>query len=87
MAVTLRLMRFGKKRKPFYRIVAIDKRKKRDTKYIESIGIYDPMVQPLKLELNKERFEYWQKNGAEISDGLVKLLKSGKSTFSKAKKD
>ena len=85
MAVTLRLMRFGKKRNPFYRIVAIDKRKKRDTKYIESVGLYDPMAVPLRLELNKERFEYWKKIGAEISDGLIKLLKSGKQTF--AKKD
>ncbi|MFH1826953.1 MAG: 30S ribosomal protein S16 [bacterium] len=86
MAATLRLMRFGKKRRPFYRIIVIDKRKKRDTKYIESIGIYDPMANPLKLELNKERFEYWKKNGAEISDGLIKVLKSGKSKFIKAKK-
>lgn len=83
MAVTLRLMRFGKKGNPFYRIVAIDKRKKRDTKYIESVGLYDPMSDPLKLELNKERFEYWKKIGAEISDGLIKLLKSSKQTFSK----
>jgi small subunit ribosomal protein S16 len=87
MAVTLRLMRFGKKRKPFYRIVAIDKRKKRDTKYIESIGIYDPMVSPLKLEINKERFEFWKDKGAELSDGFIKLLKSGKSTYIKTKKD
>lgn len=79
-------MRFGKKQKPFYRVVVIDKRKKRDTKYIESVGIYDPMSDPLKLELNKERFEYWKNNGAEISDGLIKLLKSGKSTFQKVKK-
>ena len=87
MAATLRLMRFGKKQKPFYRVVVLDKRKKRNTKYIESIGIYDPMTNPLKLEINKERFEYWQKNGAEISDGLIKLLKSGKSKFINPKKD
>lgn len=83
MAVTLRLMRFGKKANPFYRIVAIDKRKKRDTKYIESIGVYNPMINPLRLEIKKDRFDYWKKNGAVISDGLVKLLKSGKPTFTK----
>ena len=83
MAVTLRLMRFGKKGNPFYRIVAIDRRKKRDTKYIESIGIYNPMLDPLSLEIKKDRFDYWKKNGAVISDGLVKLFKSGKPTFTK----
>lgn len=87
MATTLRLMRFGKKGYPYYRIVAIDKRKKRDGAYIERVGSYDPMVQPAKVELKKERYEYWTNVGAEISEGLAKLLKNPKNiTFVEAKK-
>ena len=46
MPVTLRFMKFGKKGRPFYRIVAIDKRKKRDGSYIEKVGHYDPIIYP-----------------------------------------
>lgn len=76
MAVTIRLMRFGKKGHPFYRIVALDKRKKRDGAYIEKVGEYDPMVKPARFDLNSERFDYWRKNGAEISEGIRKMLKT-----------
>ena len=76
MATTLRLMRFGKKGHPYYRILVIDKRKKRDGSYIERIGSYDPMTEPAKVELKKDRYEYWKGVGAEISEGLAKLLKN-----------
>ncbi len=79
MAVTLRLMKFGKKGYPTYRIVAIDKRKKRDGSYIEKIGVYNPMIEPANLEINNERLQYWQSKGAEISEGLRKLLKNRKA--------
>jgi small subunit ribosomal protein S16 len=78
MAVALRLMRFGKKGFPFYRVVALDKRQKRDGAYIEKVGTYDPMANPSKLEIDKERYEYWVKNGAQISDGLKRILKNRK---------
>lgn len=68
-------MRFGKKHYPTYRIVALDKRKKRDGSYIEKVGTYNPMVEPVQVEINQERFNYWKMNGAEISEGLRKLLK------------
>jgi len=83
MAVCLRLMRFGKKGSPVYRIVAIDKRKKRNTKYIEKIGFYNPMTNPCILEINKDRYDFWIKNGALISDGLLKLIKFNKPSFKK----
>ncbi len=76
MAVALRLMRLGKRGKPSYRIIAIDKRKKRDGKYIESIGIYNPLVDPAEIKINKERFNYWKEKGAVVSEGLARLLKS-----------
>jgi small subunit ribosomal protein S16 len=83
MAVTLRFYRLGKKNNPFYRIVAIDKRKKRNGSYIESIGTYDPMVEPSKLDIKKDRLDYWKEKGATISASLGRVLKSD----SKAKKD
>lgn len=79
MAVAIRLMRFGKKGDPSYRIVVLDKRAKRDGAYIEKIGTYQPMTEPGKLELIKERFEYWTSRGAQLSEGMTKLLKSKKN--------
>lgn len=78
MAVAVRLMRFGKKGYPVYRIVALDKRKKRDGSYIEKVGLYNPMTEPAHLDINNERLSYWMKNGAELSEGVRKLLKDKK---------
>ena len=83
MAVAIRLMRFGKKGDPSYRIVVLDKRAKRDGAYIEKIGTYQPMTEPGKLELIKERFEYWTSRGAQLSEGMTKLLKSKKNVTMK----
>jgi len=74
MAVALRLMRFGKRKQPYYRIVALDKRKKRDGAYIEKIGIYHPLLEKDTIQINKERFEFWKSKGAQLSEGLQKLL-------------
>lgn len=79
MAATIRLMRFGKTHKPSYRIVVLDKKKKRDGAYIEKIGFYDPMTNPATVTLDKERYNYWVGNGAELSEGIQKLLKNNKS--------
>lgn len=68
-------MRFGKKGHPSYRIVALDKRKKRDGAYLEKVGTYEPMAQPAKILINDERLKYWLSKGAEISEGMRKLLK------------
>lgn len=76
MAVTLRLTRFGKRGYATYRIIAIDKRKKRDTQYVEKIGTYNPHLdKKIALVINKDRLEYWRSKGAQISDGFAKLLK------------
>jgi small subunit ribosomal protein S16 len=76
MAVAIRLMRFGKKGFPTYRIVALDKRSKRDGAYIEKVGLYNPMAASDQFQVNEERLSYWIKNGAIISDGMKKLLTS-----------
>ncbi len=83
MAVAIRLMRFGKRGIPSYRIVVLDKRKKRDGAYIENVGVYQPLTGSGKLELIKERFEYWQSRGAQLSEGMIKLLKSKKNVIMK----
>ena len=78
MAVSLRLYRLGKKGNPVYRIVAVDKRSKRNGSYIEAIGFYNPMKDPFQLDIDNEKFVYWQEKGAHISEGLQKILKSKK---------
>lgn len=75
MAATIRLMRFGKRGAPSYRIVVLDKRQKRDGAYIENLGVYNPMTEPATFNLKQDRFDYWKSRGAEISDGMGKLLK------------
>jgi len=79
MAVALRLMRLGKKKFPFYRIVALDKRQKRNGSYLEKIGQYDPMKEKNTIEIDKTRFEYWKSKGAQISEGLTRLLKNSQN--------
>jgi len=71
-------MRFGKRKQPFYRIVVLDKRKKRDGAYIERVGTYNPLLEGQNIEIVKERFESWRQKGAQISDGLKKLLSDQK---------
>lgn len=79
MAVALKLYRQGKKGSPSYRIVAVDKHYKADGKYIEEVGFYDPIANPVVLNIKKDRFDYWTKVGAQVSEGLRKLLKNRKS--------
>lgn len=64
MAVKLRLTRRGKKKQPFYRIVATDSRTARDGKYIEKIGYYNPLTKPAEIVLDENKAFYWLKNGA-----------------------
>lgn len=76
MAVKIRLMRFGKKRQPQYRIVVIDSKKPRNSTYLEGVGTYDPSQTKGKIILNKERFLFWRNQGAQPSRGLERLLKN-----------
>ena len=66
--VKIRLQREGKKKAPFYHIVVADSRSPRDGKIIEQIGTYDPMSEPSKLVLDKEKVAQWIKNGAKPTD-------------------
>lgn len=76
MAVCLRLQRFGRPNRAYYRIVATNKRTKRNSESIEILGHYDPCADDNnKVKIKKERVEYWLKQGAETSDTVRNLLK------------
>lgn len=74
--VKIRLSRTGRKNYPQYRIVVINSLNKRDGKFIENIGYYNPMVDPIIIKMNKDRYSYWISKGAQLSSGLSKLLKN-----------
>ena len=75
MAVKIRLKRMGKKFQPFYRVVVLDGRKKRDGRVIEEIGLYDPMQEPSLIRIDSERVKYWLGVGAQPSATVFNLLK------------
>ena len=78
--VRIRLARGGSKKKPYYRIVVADQRCKRDGRYLEHIGFYNPMVSDNRFEINKDRFDYWLSVGAQPTDRVYKLIKKSKSS-------
>jgi len=75
--VVIRLARFGRKKKPFYRIVATDSRKRRDSGWIEVLGYYNPLTEPSTVKYDEERLNYWLSVGAKMSERVRKL--TGKS--------
>ena len=74
MAVKLRLLRMGAKRKPFYRIVAADSRVKRDGKYIELVGTYNPVTEPVEINIKEDVALKWLQNGAIPTDTVKSLF-------------
>ncbi|MGE5400860.1 MAG: 30S ribosomal protein S16 [Ignavibacteriales bacterium] len=78
MAVKLRLRRMGKKKQPIYKIVAADSRAPRDGKFLEAIGLYNPLTNPATIDIKEERALYWLGVGAQPTDTVKNLLsKSG----------
>ncbi len=75
MAVHIRLKRFGSKNRPQWRIVVSDAKMPRDGRFIEEIGSYNPLPIIEKVEVKKERLDYWLKQGAQLSGSLRTLLK------------
>lgn len=71
----IRLTRMGAKKKPFYRVIIKEKRSKRDGKYLENLGFYNPMTDPPKAKLNHERIEYWIGKGAKPTKTVASLIK------------
>ena len=75
MAVVLRLMRAGAKKRPFYRIVAADSRRQRDGRFLEIVGHYDPLKSPHTLVLKQEPIAKWLEHGAVPSTQVASLLR------------
>lgn len=74
MAVKLRLKRMGAKKDPFFRIVAADSRSPRDGRFIEIIGHYNPLANPVEVSIDEEKAMKWLSNGAQPSDTVRTLL-------------
>ncbi|MEM9500466.1 MAG: 30S ribosomal protein S16 [Pseudomonadota bacterium] len=77
MAIALRLSRGGAKKRPYYRIVAADNRAPRDGKYLEQIGVYNPLLakdDENRVKLNEDRARYWLGVGAQPSDRVLRFL-------------
>ncbi len=73
--VKIRLSRVGTKKRPVYRVVAIDQRKPRDGRPLEDLGTYDPGPDPEKVELKTERLEVWLAQGAQLSPTVRALVR------------
>ncbi len=79
--VIIRLARGGAKKRPFFNIHVCDSRARRDGRFIERLGYYNPMAagQATMLVINQERLAYWQSQGAQLSDTVARLVKSQKA--------
>ena len=75
MAVKIRLKRLGAKKVPFYRVVVADERSPRDGKFIEEIGYYNPLTDPVDIKIDREKAEKWLSNGAQPTETVRTLLK------------
>lgn len=75
--VIIRLARGGAKKAPFYSVVVADSRNRRDGRFIERVGFYNPLAKEGQegLRLNNERLAYWKNNGAQLSETVARLVK------------
>ena len=73
----------GKKKQPIYKVVAADSRSPRDGKFLEAVGLYNPLTNPHKIDLKEERIFYWLNNGAQPTDTVKSLLRQKGITLKK----
>lgn len=76
--VSIRLARIGKKKKPFYRVVVIEKRNPRNGRFVEIVGTYDPLKDPAEVKLEADRIKFWLGKGAQPSDTVRSFLRRQK---------
>lgn len=74
MSTRIRLQRFGRKKRPFYRIVVAERKVKREGKPLAVLGFYDPTSTPAAVKIDKEKLSKWQKQGAQLSEAVIELL-------------
>lgn len=72
--VKIRLKQTGTTNRKTYRIIAIDSKRRRDGKAIETLGYVDPLVKPAKIVVDRQRVDYWLGTGAQMTDGVAKVL-------------
>ena len=75
MAVRIRLTRFGRKKKPFYRIIVADSEAKRDGKFLDIVGTYDPLQDPAAITIDNQKLENWLGKGALPTTTVMSLIK------------
>jgi small subunit ribosomal protein S16 len=75
MAVVIRMMRAGAKKRPFYRVVVADSRRQRDGRFVEILGFYDPMAKPYEFKVDEEKVKAWIAEGAQPSTQAASLLR------------
>jgi small subunit ribosomal protein S16 len=79
LPVTIRLTRVGRKKIACYRVVVADSRMKRDGRFLENLGTYDPQAKPKKFEFKMDRIAFWLKSGAQPSETVLNLLKQDRA--------
>lgn len=78
MAVKIRLARHGAKKRPYYRIVVANAQARRDGRFIEEVGRYNPCTEPAMVQFDMEKVDKWIANGAQPTDTVARLLKSAR---------
>jgi small subunit ribosomal protein S16 len=76
--LTIRLARIGKKKKPVYRVVVIERTRPRDGRFVENVGTYDPLKKPAEIKLNADRIKHWLGRGAQPSETIRSFLRRQK---------
>lgn len=80
MAVRIRLTRLGRKKKPFYRIIVADSESKRDGKFLDILGTYDPLQNPTAIQIDNDKLQDWLGKGALPSTTVKSLIKQNAAT-------
>jgi small subunit ribosomal protein S16 len=80
MPVRIRLTRMGSKKRPFYRIVAIDGESRRDGRALDFLGHYNPMVEPAEIKVDREKMKQWLDKGAQPTETVKSLLRQDKAS-------
>ncbi|MCD6561068.1 MAG: 30S ribosomal protein S16 [Deltaproteobacteria bacterium] len=79
MAVRIRLTRMGAKKKPFYRVVAADSESPRDGRFLDILGYYNPMSEPVEIKIHEDKVKHWLEKGARATEAAAAILKKGLS--------
>ncbi len=82
--VAIRLNRQGTKDRPYYKIVAVDNRKRRDGRFIEQVGTYNPMIDGVNYKIDLEKADKWITNGAQPSDTVKSIIKKARQSSPEA---